>query len=901
MIRRLVRSVCVAAALAAFVASPASAQVGLGTLVVSVEPPDGQRADGAVVEATSTGADAPARSAVVAPGGTVAVLVVAPGPQEVRVTLGTLREARATLDVAPGSVMRLTARLAPADSMAGSRLSVTDRYGVAYQWVFGSLAVGALPNSGTVGALLETAHPFVITDRMDTGGLWSVVSQRVGGYGSSSSQVSYLVDGLDVSDPIERGTPMLFPDLGTLQGVEVDGVAMTSDQAGPGLAISLVPRRPGVSWGGSAQAVFVPGAWQAEPGPVPSSARFDRWVDGGAQASGPLSGRVGLFASTRVTSGRRTERDDPTLLRNDLQSAYAHLFATPRGGDQLRLLGAVNGTTRPYTARARFADRDIDERSTSVVVTSTWERARAARLWSVAAGYRRSAADARVGAAATGGAIERLLDGPALALGEWTPTARQAWDVSTSLLPHARQWGGRTHVLSVGATLGGSSAASRAVAQPRFAEFVNGLPARVWDVQSIGAGSSWSALSAGAFASDRVLLGSHVTLNAGLRFDYDRGSASGGDNTVQWANLSPRLSVRWSPTADGRFAITTGYSWYRQRLPLNYFAVGDPAGTRGTMFRWQDANGDRQFTPAELLPVAVIGSGGAQSTIDPDLARPTTGEFLLHLEHVLFGWRWHFTGIDRREREGVGLVNTGLSQQDYAVSFVTDPGIDIAGNAGYTQVPIYSRLPSSFGRDRYLLTNPAGPSGRFQSAEIGFGRAGDGWYYSFEGMAYRGEGTGGSLGFRPEENDQGVIGETFVSPNAGTFSRGRLVFDRAFVIKTSGAYRAPGGVTTGFVARYQDGQPFSRLLLATNLGQGIDLVQVYPRGGQRFTFTISLDARVEKTFSVGRRRVGLMLDGFNLLDTRNEVEEDVVTGPAFRTETLVQPARAFRVGVRVTF
>jgi hypothetical protein len=299
--------------------------------------------------------------------------------------------------------------------------------------------------------------------------------------------------------------------------------------------------------------------------------------------------------------------------------------------------------------------------------------------------------------------------------------------------------------------------------------------------------------------------------------------------------------------------------------------------------------------------VGVVGSGGAQSAIDPDLARPTTAEFLLHLEHRLFGWRWHFTGIDRRERDGVGLVNTGLTAQDYAVSYVTDPGIDIAGNAGYTQVPVYSRLASSFGRDRYLLTNPDVPAGRFQSAEIGFGRSGDGWFYSFEGMAYRGEGIGGSVGFRPEENDQGVVGDAFSSPNAGTFSRGRLFFDRAFVIKTSGAYRAPGGVNTGFVARYQDGQPFSRLLVATGLGQGVDLVQAYPRGGQRFTFTISLDARVEKSFAVGRRRVGLTLDAFNLLNNSKEVEEDVVTGPAFRTETLWQPARAFRVGARIAF
>ena len=896
--RRLASAV--AAVLVVMAARAAMAQVGLGTLVVEVQPPAGQPAEGALVAAVAADGDAPARSAVVPAGGSTVVLVVAPGRYDVRVTLGTVREARAPFEVGPGSVMRITARLAPSDSMAVSRLAVSDRYGVAYQWVFDRHSVAQLPSSGTAGSLIETAHPFAITDRMDTGGLWSAVAPRIGAYGSSWSQTSFLVDGLDVSDPLERGGPMLYPDLGLLQGVEVDGVAMTADLAGPGPAISLVPRRPGGQWSGSAQATYVPTSWQAEAGPVPSSGRFDRWADGSALVSGPLSGRAGLVASARVTSGRRLEAADPTLLKNDLQSVYAHLFTTPATGDQLRVMGAVNGVTRPYAARARFADRAVDDRSTAVVLTTTWERARDGRLWSVAAGYRRAASEARVAASAAGGTIDRLLDGPPLTVGEWAPAARQAWDAAVSLQPHVRHWGGRAHVVSMGASVGGSSVANRAVAQPRFGELVNGIPARVWDIRS-SAGSEWSAVTAGAYASDRILLGSHVTLNAGLRFDYDRGSASGGDNTIQWANLSPRVSLRWSPSASGRFAVTTGYAWYQQRLPLAYFAVGDPAGPAGTVFRWDDLNGDRRFTAAELTTIGPAGAGSPGSAIDPDLERPTTGEFLISMEHVLFGWRWHFTGIDRRERDGVGLVNAGLASQDYAVRYVSDPGVDVAGNAGYTQVPIFSRLPGSFGRDRYLLTNPAGVPNRFQSAEIGFGRNGDGWAYSFEGMAYRGEGVGGSLGFRPEENDQGLLGDSFLSPNAGTFGRGRLFFDRAFVIKTSGYYRAPGDLDAGFVARYQDGQPFSRLLLPAGLGQGVEPVQTYPRGGQRYTFTISLDARVEKTFAAGGRRVGVFLEGFNLLDTRNEVEEDVVTGPGFRTSTLVQPARAFRVGARITY
>jgi hypothetical protein len=43
------------------------------------------------------------------------------------------------------------------------------------------------------------------------------------------------------------------------------------------------------------------------------------------------------------------------------------------------------------------------------------------------------------------------------------------------------------------------------------------------------------------------------------------------------------------------------------------------------------------------------------------------------------------------------------------------------------------------------------------------------------------------------------------------------------------------------------------------------------------------------------------VDVFNLLNTRNEVEEDVTTGPTFRAPTAIQPPRAARLGFRITF
>ena len=105
-----------------------------------------------------------------------------------------------------------------------------------------------------------------------------------------------------------------------------------------------------------------------------------------------------------------------------------------------------------------------------------------------------------------------------------------------------------------------------------------------------------------------------------------------------------------------------------------------------------------------------------------------------------------------------------------------------------------------------------------------------------------------------------------------------------------------------------------------DLAQGAEAIPATPRGqsfgraatvdpegrpltadGHRFTYTLTVDARLEKGLRFGRRRLALVVEAFNLLGLRNEVEEDPVWGPRFRETTAIQPPRVARVGVRFDF
>ena len=120
-------------------------------------------------------------------------------------------------------------------------------------------------------------------------------------------------------------------------------------------------------------------------------------------------------------------------------------------------------------------------------------------------------------------------------------------------------------------------------------------------------------------------------------------------------------------------------------------------------------------------------------------------------------------------------------------------------------------------------------------------------------------------------------------------------------MKIAGIYRFPWRTRLGAILRYQDGQPFSRLVIAPNLTQGPTVVRSYANGGSAFSYIGTLDIRVQKAFTTGRAEVAAIMDLYNLPNLANEVTEHIVTGTMFRTPIALQPPRTALLGVRVTF
>jgi len=783
-----------------------------------------------------------------------------------------------------------------------SKLDLVALGRVGHGMTFADRTLRDLPESSNLWGLLDTAEPFVIVDRMDEGGLMTAASGLVGSRGASWTTMTMSFGDVVVTGPNQVGRVGLVPDLNAVEAVTVTTGLAPIDLGAPGAAIALVPRRPGPQPQGEVDAAVTDGqmAGRNASASVPSIDRLASWSDVSAQFGGPITPHAGVFVVADETRSRQQVRAEDFLLPGNVTSLSANAVANFTTHDEVRASTTLQGVSTAYDGRDQFANRDVTESDSFALAQAAWEHVGDAGLRLVSLGFNQSALKPDVTAATAGGTIDRVFDGvmpdpPSDATTRQT-TATFEFD------PRDVREGGVDHAARFGVTLLHSSEASTLLDLPTVAELVDGLPARVWVTEAPAAPVSERHITdLTAYASDLIQLAARLTFEAGVRADLTTGSAQGAPTGVSWKTLAPRVSLSWAPNP---VTLFVGYSRYYAPLSLDWLAFGDPGSPTSDVYRWTDANGDGRFEPGEQGPlVAVAGWGQSTGSIDPALRAPEADEVTVGAERW-FGTtlRLHAAATIRNERDLAGAVDVGAPASSYTTSFIPDQGADYFGTATEDMLAVYNRLPSSFGQDRYVLTNPAGDTSRYEGLELTGEVRGTHISSIVGAMAYLTRGGAASPGFTALENDQGVIGERYIDPNAAPYEPGSNFFDRSYVLKWSTTYDAGHGVHASVSARYQDGQPFTRLVVAPDLNQGPEIIQAYRVGRTRFLYTVTIDAEVAKSFRFGRsREVEFRVDAFNLTNQANEVEENPVTGPDFRQTTAVQPPRTIRLGLRVRF
>jgi hypothetical protein len=427
-----------------------------------------------------------------------------------------------------------------------------------------------------------------------------------------------------------------------------------------------------------------------------------------------------------------------------------------------------------------------------------------------------------------------------------------------------------------------------------------------------------AALQINFYIQDTLTFSSLLSLYFGLNFDYSKGwipgQASGSqpeelaleESRVQWFSVSPRIGIIIPLTSSKQSALKLSFARYYFRLPLHYLTYGNPGALGGLAYEWNDRNKDNQFQENETGKL-LRREGPLYSSIDPGLKRPYTDEYSIVFSSA-FGADWYFTfgGFYRGTRDLVKTLNVGVPFSAYDSRYILDIGDDSIPKTEDDQIfVIYDQLSDTLGQDFFLLTNHADDPrvSHYFGVDLNLvKRFGPTFTFFLSMTATQAEGST-NPGNTEWQNDDGVIGTLFDNPNTLTNTKGRLRFDRAYTVRIGLSYRAPLGINLGCIAKYYDGQPFSRKIIIDHLNQGPFYIQAHSRGAVRYEFSLTLDLRIEKSFRIGASKLRLLLDGFNILNSGLATEENQWTGPEFklRYATEIQSPRVFRLGLAYEF
>ena len=189
-------------------------------------------------------------------------------------------------------------------------------------------ALQALPPGSGVWGLVDAASPFVVGDRIDTGGLSLGTPPRLGGRAAS-----WMSATADLGGEVAHGTTgldriALQPDVSSIEAVRVLPGVVSAESSSPGARIVLVPRLPDRARRTTFEASFTAPGMVATNSTeaAPSIARLDSWGGAALQSGGPLGARAGLFVSGSASGMRDQERERGALVSASVATALAHFM-----------------------------------------------------------------------------------------------------------------------------------------------------------------------------------------------------------------------------------------------------------------------------------------------------------------------------------------------------------------------------------------------------------------------------------------------------------------------------------------------------------------------------------------------------------------------------------------------
>ena len=802
----------------------------------------------------------------------------------------------------------------------------------AHQTILGENQIFGLPSANDIWSLVENQDLSATTNRIDVGGLWGGIPALFSARGGTSwTQNVYLLNGFDVSDPYWTGKPLFHPDFYSLLFTRMIDAGHPPQALTPGGQFHIITREGTDQFHGGFSAIHTQQSLQSsnitadlQNEGLFESHTFDYLWNGNVHMSGPIiSNKLNFYSSVTAFDLSRNIAENPDMDRSSLISGLMNLkYVLPAGN--LRFFWTGQILSHPAYGADRYVpfSTTSDRKETYNIIQAIWNSVfRNNHL--VKAGISCSWGNIRSqfqGNSQDNHAIEIFSQIPS---GIAPMASQDNRRTLTFLLQGESLFAGflnARHKLQYG--FQGQHAYSssyKEIHNNLHQHFYNGDPLEVvlYNSPLTHKEAAWHM---NFYAQDTLTMSSFFSFYLGFNLAYSQGNplsdAAGGhspaesqftdNNKISWLNLSPRAGVIIPLNKSKTSALKISLARYYYTLPLNYMTQGNPDALGGLVYTWNDQSGDKIFQTEEL-GYLLRREGPFYAAISPEIKRPFTNEFAISYTTV-FGssWEFYLGGFYRVAKNLIRSLNSGVTFNDYEPLYYTDAGDDREPfNYDDLLFTIYNQNRDTQGQDFFLLTNIEQDTRN--TSYFGFDlnlikKFGSKFTFFLSLTATQAEGST-NPGNTEWENDDGVLGTLFYSPNTLINAEGRVRFDRAYTGRLGFTYFAPWGIKLGCLIKYYDGQPFTRKIIIEGLNQGPIYIQAHSRGVARYEYNRTIDIRLEKTVNIGKSQLRIILDGFNITNRGLATEENEWTGPEFplRYATEIQSPRIFRIGLAYDF
>ncbi len=780
-----------------------------------------------------------------------------------------------------------------------------------------------LPSGNDVWTTIENQDYSATMNRIDVGGMWAtrpgLFSARGGG---SWTQTVYTLNGVDVTDPYQTGMPLLWPDLFGLNSLSLVNSTPPLWISSPGGVLDLETMEGGSEFHGALSAYGtdrllrsnnITPALRKEG--ISAASSLDFGLEGNFRLSGPVvKDKLYLFTSWTSFNLARDLADSEKADRSYLASGLVQLTYQAPGG-RFKLLWTGQNIQEPSFGAGRNIpfSTTLDQRRAYDLAQAVWEgRLGDRHALSAGVSFNRGRIVNGFQDGASGYYTVEILrnipSGPAEEASESVRSSLVLFARGTSLLSAKTKNLNRLDYSLELRSIANDS--TEKVLGARHLRFYKGGALEVVDFNSPSFSHRESGLILTAAVQERTKLAGFLSVSAGLNFSscFGRPRSSGSigvsdQNRIRWTNLSPRLSLTIPLWGAGASTLRAEVGRYYYGMPLSYLTYGHPGALGALAYAWNDENGDRQFQEGERGRL-LRREGPAFGSIDPGLKRPFTDAYAVSFHQDLGrGWQLGLAGFYRETHNLIESVNVGVPFSAYDRVVISEAGDDtVPGTYDDLTFTVYNQRPETLGQDSFLLTNPSEPINpvtRYRGLDLTivkpFGERGG---FFLAATATEAIGTT-SPGNSEWENDDGIPGSLFENPNNLINAKGRVRFDRAYVVRTGLALNGPAGTRIAILGKYYDGQPFARWIIVEGFNQGPFAIMAHPRGVARYEFNMTWDVRIEKVFAWGASRLRLILDAFNVFNQHLATGEIPWTGPDWplRFATEIESPRIFRLGL----